>query len=147
MKAMVWVAMGTLFAGTLAAGGASAADQPCIANYKQEGSFFAGRRFTTFDVVPGVKPDVAFKRIYLEGTKSGLTVAQSDKDIGVITFQQLNAGVTNSGQQVNIPWNVTIEESGGGSRITVAKTTPGGYATSEDFQQKSMCGVIDAARK
>lgn len=133
--------------GMLCAANALAADPPCITNYKEEGSFFAGRRFTTTDIVPGVKPDVAFKRIYIEGTKSGLTVAQSDKDIGILNFQQLNAGVTNTGAQVNLPWNVTIEEEGDGSRITVAKTTPGGYATSEDFQKKSMCGVIDAARQ
>jgi hypothetical protein len=54
--------------------------------------------------------------------------------------------VTDTGQQVDLPWNVTVEEEGAGSKITVSKTTPGGYATSKDFQIKSMCAVIDAAR-
>ncbi len=142
MIPMLAIALGPLLATDV-----RAADPPCIANYKVEGSFFGGRRFSSHDVVPGVKPDVAFKRIYQEGVKSGLTVAQSEKDMGIIQFQQMNAGVTNTGTQVNVPWNVTIEEEGGGSKVTVTKTTPGGYATSEDFQQKSMCGVIDAARK
>ena len=125
---------------------AIAAEPACVSNYKVEGGFIAGRRFTTSDLVKDVTPEAAFKRIYMEGTKSGLTVAQSDNDMGIIQFQQLNAGVTSSGAQVNVPWNVAIEAKDGGSLITVSKNTPGGYATSEDFQKKSMCAVIDAAR-
>ncbi len=138
--------LGALLAAGSVSSSAVAADPACKVNYKQEGSFFAGRRFSTFDVVADVAPAVAFKRIYAEGVKSGLTVASSDKEMGIISFQQLNAGVTNSGTQVNVPWNVTIEAEGKGSKITVSKTTPGGYATSQDFQQTSMCAVIDAAR-
>ncbi|MGH8031877.1 MAG: hypothetical protein ACREO8_05795 [Luteimonas sp.] len=125
---------------------AAAADAPCLVNYKAEGGFFAGRRFSTWGVVAGVAPADAYKRIYLEGTKSGLKVAQSEKDLGIISFEQVNAGVTNTGVHVNIPWNVTIEADGTGSKVSVTKTTPGGYATGEDFQQKSMCAIIDAAR-
>ena len=124
----------------------SAAEPACKANYKQEGSFFAGRRFSTWDVVP-VAPAVAYKRIYAEGVKSGLSVASSDKGMGLIGFEQKNGGVTNTGTHVDLPWNVAIEAEGKGSKITVTKTTPGGYATSQDFQITSMCAVIDSARK
>lgn len=123
------------------------AKAPCEINYTQEGSFLMGRRFSTWDAVPTATPEVAFKRIYLEGVKSGLKVAHSDKDIGILSFEQSNAGVTNTGQQVNLPWNVTIEADGTGSKVSVSKTTPGGYATSQEFQITSMCAVIDAARK
>lgn len=125
----------------------AAAKPACEINYTQEGSFLMGRRFSTWDAVPTATPEVAFKRIYLEGTKSGLKVSHSDKDIGILSFEQSNAGVTNTGQHVNLPWNVTIEAEGAGSKVSVSKTTPGGYATSEEFQIKSMCAVIDAARK
>lgn len=131
----------------LAMGAAQAAEPACQTNFKQEGSFFAGRRFSTNDLVPGVAPAVAFKRIYTEGIKSGLTVGSSDKDIGVIAFVQKNGGVTSNGQNVDLPWNVSIDAEGDGSRISVTKSTPGGYATSQDFQIKSMCAVIDAARQ
>lgn len=125
---------------------ALAAELPCQVNYRQDGSFVAGRQFTTWDIIADVPLAVAFKRITVEGVKSGLTVSHSDVDLGILSFSQANAGVTNTGQQVNLPWNVTIEPEGAGSRITVSKTTPGGYATSQDFQIASMCGVIDAAR-
>ena len=128
------------------AGNSDAATPPCELNYEQEGNFFGGRRFSTWDVVADVPPATALKRITIEGVKSGLTVAHSDQDLGILTFQQANAGVTNTGQQVNLPWNVTIESTQPGLKITVSKTTPGGYATSEDFQIASMCAVIDAAR-
>ncbi len=123
-----------------------AAKPPCEGHYQQNGSFIAGRQFTTWDIVTDVPVSVAVKRITLEGVKSGLTVAHSDIDLGILAFSQANAGVTNSGQQVNLPWNVTMEAEGSGSKITVSKTTPGGYATSQDFQMASMCAVIDAAR-
>lgn len=125
---------------------ALAAKPPCEVHYQQSGSFIAGRQFTTWDVVTDVPVAVAVKRIALEGVKSGLTVAHSDIDLGILAFSQANGGVTNTGQQVNLPWNVTMEAEGSGSKVTVSKTTPGGYATSQDFQMASMCAVIDAAR-
>lgn len=127
---------------------ANAADDAtgCKRNYKQEGSFIAGRRFSTWDVVP-VAPGVAYKRIYAEVVKSGLTVVSSDKEMGMISIEQKNGGVTNTGAQVDLPWNVVIEASGKGSKVNVTKTTPGGYSTSQDFQIASMCAVIDAARQ
>ena len=125
---------------------ALAAPAACEVNYSQEGGFLAGRRFTTWGVVAGVATNDAYNRIYKEGLKSGLTVASADRELGAIAFRQANAGVTNTGQSVDVPWNVTIEADPAGAKITVSKTTPGGYATSRDFQIRSMCAVIDAAR-
>ncbi len=125
---------------------AFAAKPPCEDHYQQNGSFIAGRQFSTWDIVTDVPVSVAAKRITLEGVKAGLSVAHSDIDLGILAFSQANAGVTDTGQQVNLPWNVTMEAEGSGSKITVSKTTPGGYSTSQDFQIASMCAVIDAAR-
>ena len=129
------------------AGTAVAADPACKTNFRQEGKYLAGRSFTTWDVVPGVSVSTAFKRIYTEGTKSGLRVASSDEKVGVISFEQPNGGVDLAGVKATLPWNVVIEAQGKKDvKITVTKTTPGGYATSQDFQITSMCAVIDAAR-
>ncbi|WP_313442417.1 hypothetical protein [Stenotrophomonas sp.] len=120
----------------------ASAQKACETNYTKSGSFFAGRTFTTWDVVPTVAPADALKRIQIEGVKSGLKVATVDKDLGMLTFEQntqLNGG------QITLPWNVLIEAEGKGSKITVTKMTPPSYATGEDFQKKSMCGVIEAA--
>lgn len=129
------------------AGTATAADPACKTNFKQEGKFMTGRSFSTWDVVQGVNVSTAFKRIYTEGTKSGLRVASSDEKVGVISFEQPNGGVDLAGVKATLPWNVVIEAQGKKDvKITVTKTTPGGYATSQDFQITSMCAVIDAAR-
>ncbi|TZF90671.1 hypothetical protein [Cognatilysobacter lacus] len=116
----------------------------CDANYHQEGSFLSGRRFTTYgDVqVPAAK---VFKTLYAEVLKTGFRVAASDKEMGTINAEQL----TNDGaQQVTIPWNIVVEaRKDGGSRITVVKSTPPGYATSEKAQHTMMCSVIDSAKK
>ncbi len=126
---------------------AAAGQSNCTANYKQEGGYIMGRRFSTWDVVPGVTPAVAYKRIYMEGVKSGLKVSSSDEKMGAIVFEQMNAGSSfGSDQMLNIPWNVFIEAEGKGVKISVTKSTPPSYATSKDFQMKSMCAVIDAVR-
>jgi hypothetical protein len=128
-------------------GTALAADPACKTNFKQEGKFITGRSFTTWDVVPGVSVATAFKRIYSEGTKSGLRVVSSDQGAGAISFEQPNAGVDLAGAKATLPWNVVIEPQGKKDvKITVTKTTPGGYSTSTDFQITSMCAVIDAGR-
>ena len=129
------------------AGTATAADPACKTNFKQEGKFMTGRSFTTWDVVPGVSVSTAFKRIYTEGTKSGLRVASSDEKVGVISFEQPNGGVDLAGVKATLPWDVVVEAQGKKDvEITVTKTTPGGRAASQDFQITSMCAVIDAAR-
>jgi hypothetical protein len=129
------------------AGTAVAADPACKTNFKQDGKFMTGRSFTTWDTVAGVNVSTAYKRIYAEGTKSGLRVASSDEKAGVISFEQPNGGVDLAGSKATLPWNVVIEPQGKKDvKITVTKTTPGGYPTSQDFQITSMCAVIDAAR-
>lgn len=119
----------------------------CTANFKQEGNYIAGRRFSTWEVVPGVSPSVAYKRIYMEGVKSGLKVTSSDEKMGIIQFETSNAGKSfTSDQIVNLPWSITIEAEGKGSKISVTKTTPPAYSTGKEAQIKSMCMVVDAAR-
>ena len=61
--------------------------------------------------------------------------------------QAVHVRVDLAGVKATLPWNVVIEAQGKKDvKITVTKTTPGGYATSQDFQITSMCAVIDAAR-
>ena len=135
-----------LLAGVFAAGTAVAADAPklgCEANYKQEGGFFAGRRFSTFDVLPGVAKDVAFKRVYAEMMKSGFKVTSSDRELGMLAADYVT---THEGAAVSLPMNVAIEPEGKGAiKVSISKTTPGGYATSREFQIRQMCAVIDTA--
>lgn len=64
----------------------------------------------------------------------------------MISFEQSNGGVDLSGAKAILPWNVVIEPQGKNVKITVTKTTPGGFSTSTDFQITSMCAVIDAGR-
>lgn len=97
-----------------------------------------------------VSPAVAFKRIARAAVAAGLTLVSSDKDAGVLSFRQNNAGTQTfigDGQQVSIPWNVAIEPDGSGSKITVNKSTPPSYSVGKDFEIKSLCSVIDSAAK
>lgn len=131
-------------AALLAAVGPALADAPaCEANYQQSGNLVTGRQFSTWEVLPGVKPAEAFQRILTDGMKSGLRVASSDKGSGTISFEQT---ATRRGMPINLPWNIVIAASGKGSKVSVTKSTPGAFPTSEDAQKQSMCMVIGSAR-
>lgn len=136
--------------GAVLISGSAWAQQPqqCVANYKQDGNFILGRQFSTWGVVP-VPPALAFTRIVRAGVAAGLTLLSSNKDAGVLSFRQNNAGTTFGGDDdhVSIPWNVVIEPDGSGSKISVNKSEPPSYSTSKDFEIKSMCSVIDSAAK
>ncbi len=118
----------------------------CKSNFKQEGNYLSGRSFSTWGIVPNVSVSTAFKRIYTEGTKSGLRVVSSDEKNGAISFDQPNGGVDLGGVKATLPWNVVLEPQGKNLKITVTKTTPGGFSTSKEYQVTSMCAVIDAGR-
>jgi len=120
---------------------AGPARRQCEANYTQEGGFIAGRTFSSWGDV-AVPADVAYKRIYMEMMKAGLKIASSDKDLGMLTGEQ---HVTVQGKPTALPVNVVIEESGAGSKVTVTKTTPSGYATSKGYQIEYLCQLIDTA--
>lgn len=121
-------------------------EKQCEANYKKTGSFSAGQQFGTWESISDVTPELAFDRIYLKGTKGGLRVTKSDKAIGIIDFDQANAGTDLHGKVVSVLWNVIIVPNGKGSKISVTKTVPAEYATSKSFQMQSMCQAIESAR-
>lgn len=121
----------------------TAAPQQCEANYKQEGSYLAGRRFSTWGDVEGTSVPAVFKKLYTEAVKSGLRIASADREMGLISAEQL----TSDGRaQIAIPWNIAIEKVATGTRVSVSKTTPPGYATGQEAQMKMMCSVITSAR-
>jgi hypothetical protein len=141
MKTTLWIAAGLL---AFAAPTLAADARPCEANYKQSGNFLRGRTFSTWEVVSGVKPSEAFSRIQADGLKSGLRVASSDKGSGTLSFEQ---NAAHKGQTIQLPWNIVIEGAGKDTKVTVSKSTPPGYASGQETQIKSMCAVIDSARK
>lgn len=132
-----------LLSGLMMLSGSAFAAQPCETNYKQEGNYFNGRRFTTWEEV-STPPAEAYRLIYADAVKSGLKIANADKEMGLISAEQ-NQSL--GGSQVSLPWNIAIEAAGKGSKISVTKTTPSGYATDKDYQLRSMCSVIATARK
>lgn len=127
----------------LAAGAAQAEPKACEANYKQEGGFLTGRRFSTWGDVSGTSVAAVYKKLYTEAVKTGFRIASADKEMGLISAEQLTS---NGKGQIAIPWNFAIEQVKTGTRVTVSKTTPPGYATGEDAERRMLCSVIDSAK-
>lgn len=136
--------MGAVLAVSMGIAGRAYAEKPqCEANYQQQGGFLTGRTFSTWGDVAGSTQAAAFKKVYLVAAKSGLRIASADKDIGVISAEQVS---NDAKGQMTVPWNITVEQVKGMTRVSVSKTTPPGYATSAEAQMQGMCAVIEAAK-
>ena len=121
-------------------------ESKCGVNYKQTGSFNTGQQFSTWVIIHDVSPEAAFERIYSKGAKGGLRATKSDKVMGIIEFDQANAGRDLQGDVVSVLWNVSFVRDGDGVKISVTKTAPAEYVTSKSFQMQTMCQAIDSAR-
>ena len=120
----------------------ASAEAQC-ANYQKEGSYFSGRRFTNWEVLP-VSVSDAMKRIKIEAVGAGLTLKTEDKEAGLLVFEQHASGTKG---QVTLPTNVVVTPEGNNAvKVAVTRTTPSGYMTSDAYQRQFLCAVIDAAR-
>ena len=121
----------------------ASASRPCETNYSKSGTLLKGRQFSTWAVIPGASPADVFRRLQSEGVKSGLRVAHADAASGILNFEQT---VPHRTSTVTLPWNIVVESEGDGSKVTVSKSTPATYMTSESSHQSSMCSVIESAQ-
>lgn len=119
----------------------SAIAAPCEDNFSVTGSFFTGKVYKTWSVLPAGKFESAYKGAYLYTLKNGWKLLTSDKEMGVFTAAQ--AGMYASGKIV--PINVAIEKSDSQTKISITYTTPAGVSSPEDAVKIDFCKTIAAA--
>lgn len=115
------------FTGTAAADSAQ-----CGPNFKDETGFFAGNVFKTWADFPNIQNLQAFKKVYAYTAKSGFAISQADKDLGVISASK------DSGSKKSASINILVEESGGGSKISMTYSGPGGFGSLDDDEVKKL---------
>jgi hypothetical protein len=112
----------------------------CNANFTTSGSFFSGKTYRTWAVLPSVTPLDAFKRVYTHVVKEGYRINQADRELGMISASQDVSG----GEGKSVPLNVIVEAGEGtGSKITVTFSLSGGLISSH--VQETLCAVIGSA--
>jgi len=115
-------------------------NDPCVKNFKKEGSFFSGYRFSTFAMVPNVSKSKAFDILATKLAQGGWQVVSSNKDAGIISASQ---GV-NSPQVKTVPLNITVEEAKSGAQVTLVLQLGHGLVASSSTVEKQFCEFIDA---
>lgn len=120
-----------------------AAPQDCASNFSVEGNFFKGKVYKTSAELPGVKPESAYRKAYTFTSANGFTIANADKEMGVISATQS----VSYGEGKSVPLNIQIEPVGNGSKVSMFYSTSGGVSSPDDAVKKHFCATIEEAAK
>jgi hypothetical protein len=115
------------------------AQAQCEANYRQDGSYFAGRTFSSWGVHPAKAPAATFRSLQVGFAKSGLKVVNVDKDLMMLTAEQASMS---DGKPMALTFTVLVEPAGKGSKVTSTIKSPPTKALSADAVRASVCAVI-----
>lgn len=119
----------------------AADERPCIANFTTKGSFMSGKQYQTWQDLPAVNKGDAYTRIYAAIVKDGWKIAQTDKEVGVISA----ANEVSFGSGKSAPLNILIEAAGNGVKVSATFSTSGAVAAKTKSVQESLCGYLKAA--
>lgn len=125
---------------------ASAADTPtppadgtdCAGHFTSEGSFFSGKKYSTWADFAAVSKADLYSRIYSNIAKDGWTITSADKEAGIISASQS----VSYGKGTTAPLVIVIETSGTGSKATATFRVGGGQTTKEATVKQKLCSYF-----
>ena len=120
--------------------GSAADTDPCVKNYKAEGSFFTEKKYSTWQDFSDVSVISAFKPAYTYAVKAGYTISQTDKDLGVISASKKIGSGT-------VTLNILIEGAGAGSKVTTTRTESTGLVSAKKELQAEFCQIMAEVAK
>ena len=111
--------------------------EPCSANFVVTGTFIAGKQYKTQVPVPGVAPDVAYRKAHAGVVSQGWQVNSTDSTLRSISATQ-QVSFSRGGKTT--PLNVLVQPAtGGGSLVVMNYATAGGLHSPEDTVRDSFC--------
>jgi hypothetical protein len=113
----------------------------CQAHFTSEGSFFTGKKYSTWLEFPAVTKSDAYSRIYTTVAKDGWNIVNSDKDAGVLSAAQS----VSFGKGSQAPMLIVVETSKDGSKATATFRTGGGQMSKEETIRTKLCSYLGAA--
>jgi hypothetical protein len=130
----------------VAAPGAASIDatqiaKDCETHFATEGSFLAGRKYSTWIEVPTVTQADAFQRAYKAIATDGWLISSSDEKMGMISAAQS----VSYGKGSVAPLVVLVESTSSASKLTATFHIGGGQTTKEETVRAKLCGYLGAA--
>ena len=121
---------------------------PCEKNFTAKEGVLGRQIYNTWQVLPEITPQKAFRRAYIYLIREGWAINLTDKEFGIISASQQGVSSGEGGKAA--PLNVLIEDlgdSGGGLspkgiKATVTFSIPGGLHASEDGVRRSFCDML-----
>lgn len=114
----------------------------CMKNFTEEGSFFKGKTYKTWQEFKDVQYDSVFRKVAQAVAENNWGSVNANKDLGVITAGQ----AVTMGQGSVAPLNVIVKEmSGGIVRIEANFGTAGGQKAATKTVRTELCKLVEAA--
>jgi hypothetical protein len=113
--------------------------QACATNFKTEGGFFSGTKFSSFQEFPKKTVPGAFDSLLSAVAVSGYQIVSSNKDSGLISANQ----TVSYGKGKTVPLNVFVKKSEtSGVRVEIVTNLSGGVSASAESVQTEFCKLL-----
>jgi hypothetical protein len=114
----------------------------CITNFTEDGSFFKGKTYKTWQEYKDLAYDGVFRKVAQAVAENNWGTVNANKELGIIAAGQ----AVTMGQGSVAPLNVIVKEKGGGLiRVEANFGTAGGQKASTDTVRAELCKLVEAA--
>jgi hypothetical protein len=115
----------------------------CAQNLTIAGNLITGQMFKTHQSIPGVTKSQAIERAAKAVALAGMSVVNSDKDLGIISASK---GVV-MGEGSTAPMNITVESTNTGVDVGIALSIEPGQFTSSEQVKNVFCKIMETIGK
>jgi hypothetical protein len=114
----------------------------CMKNFTEEGSFFKGKTYKTWQEYKDGKYENVFRRVAQAVAENNWGTVNANKDLGIITAGQ----AVTMGEGSVAPLNVIVKEKAGGLiRVEANFGTAGGQKAATNTVRTELCKLVEAA--
>lgn len=126
---------------TVSAENNETSSRPCVENFSEEGSFFKGKTYRTWQSYEGIELEQVFRRVAQKVAEENWGNIEANMDLGIITAEQ----TVTMGEGTVAPLNVIVKEVGGRVRVEVNFGTAGGQRASRKTVREGLCDLVEVA--
>ena len=116
-------------------------ERACVVNFTEEGNFFKGKVYKTWQEFSGVSYDLAFRKVAQAVAENNWGTVNADKDLGLISASQ----TVTMGQGSVAPLNLVVKDKAEGViRVDANFGTAGGQKASTKSVREELCKLVEA---
>jgi len=121
---------------------ASDDSRECMKNFTEDGSFFKGKTYKTWQEYKDAKYESVFHKVAQAVAENNWGTVNANKDLGIITAGQ----AVTMGEGSVAPLNVIVKEKSGGLiRVEANFGTAGGQKAATKTVRTELCKLVEAA--